>query len=198
MRNYKKILLINFLLPLSFFIYLYAIISIESLLVERNLSFWKTLWLPIYLMPPLGVFIIFKITKKIYSLRKKLVAGLLSFIFLSIACLTELVWYSGYKSNNGFSEYVATLELVNQSRNSIELIRVSINNQEQEVNNLNIGEKTVIKFNINPLTDEQYLFKVRFSSGETLQLKEGYIVYGMDFEQQATILNERIIVKYLN
>lgn len=146
-------------------------------------------------MPLIGLILVYKITKNHPSLKKKLLAGLFSFIFLSIALVVETVWSVVYIQTNAFSKNTATLELINESDDPIKLITVSLNNQKEQVINLNKEESIVLEFDIGFSTDEQYLFEAEFDSGKTLHLKGGYHVYGADSNDQAIFLNDKITLQ---
>ena len=84
----------------------------------------------------------------------------------------------------------ATLTIVNQSNETVVLVRVAVNENVQTVNDLEHGEEVEMQFSVR--RDAGYNLDVEFESGRKMIKKIGYISYGFDVTDMINITKQDI------
>ncbi len=80
---------------------------------------------------------------------------------------------------------IATLTIVNQSEDTVVLVRVTVNENIQTVKDLQHGEEAEMQFLVK--RDADYHIEIEFLTGRKIKKEVGYLTYGLNTDDIITI-----------
>jgi len=87
----------------------------------------------------------------------------------------------------------SVVSVINKSPYGIMVGSLDIGGQKFEISTLDLNG--IIHFNYTPRSDCQYLIKIKFSSGKTLEKSIGYITSGLNYDDTLMITDSDIILE---